>query len=140
MTPTVIQQTKLPLVVLTSERTASAAEILVKALRASVRAKVIGAETCGCVLAVRTRHLLPDGGLLDVSELDYETATGERLEKHGIKPDEKVMIERNDLYAGRDRAIQIAIARLSVLQISQQQETSHFIFPNPVSPRSSLPY
>ncbi len=41
-TPVVIQQTKLPLVVLTSERTASAAEILVEALRASRRATVIG--------------------------------------------------------------------------------------------------
>ena len=46
-------------------------------------------ETCGCVLAVRTRHLLPDGGLLDVSEMDYETARGDRLEGNGIKPDEK---------------------------------------------------
>ena len=109
LTPNLIQQTKLPLIVLTSERTASAAEILVEALRATGRAKVIGAETCGCVLAVRTRHPLPDGGLLDVSELDYETATGRRLEKHGIKPDEKVSIERYDLYSKGDRAMDRAI-------------------------------
>jgi len=35
---------------------------------------------------------LPDGGLLDVSELDYRTAAGVRLEGHGIKPDEAVVI------------------------------------------------
>src|SRR6185503_2732231 len=54
-----LEQTKLPLVVLTSERTASAAEIFVEALRVSRRATIIGTQTCGCVLAVRTRHLLP---------------------------------------------------------------------------------
>jgi carboxyl-terminal processing protease len=102
------QQTKLPLIVLTSERTASAAEILVEALRVSRRATIIGTQTCGCVLAVRNRHLLPDGGLLDVSELDYETPSGHHLEGHGIKPDETVVLQRNDLYARRDRALELA--------------------------------
>jgi carboxyl-terminal processing protease len=112
LTPDLIQQTKLPLIVLISQRTASAAEIFVEALRVSKRATIIGAETCGCVLAVRTRHLLPDGGLLDVSELDYETAAGDRLEGHGIKPDETVLTERSDLYARRDRTMERAIDRL----------------------------
>lgn len=110
-----ITQTKLPLVVLTSERTSSAAEIFVDALKLSRRATTIGAETCGCVLAVRNRHLLPDGGLLDVSEMDYETAQGTRLEGRGLKPDETVMIGRSDLYAGRDRALELAFSKLSRL-------------------------
>jgi carboxyl-terminal processing protease len=109
LTPDPLEQTKLPLIVLTSERTASAAEIFVEALRISHRATIIGTETCGCVLAVRTRHLLPDGGLLDVSELDYETAEGHRLEGHGRQPDEAVTIERSDLYSGRDRALELAL-------------------------------
>jgi carboxyl-terminal processing protease len=109
LTPDPLEQTKLPLIVLTSERTASAAEIFVEALRISRRATIIGTETCGCVLAVRTRHLLPDGGLLDVSELDYETAQGQRLEGHGLKPDETVTTERSDLYSRRDRALELAV-------------------------------
>ncbi|MBC8030324.1 MAG: PDZ domain-containing protein [Pyrinomonadaceae bacterium] len=112
-TPERITLTNLPMVVLTSERTASAAEIFVAALKASGRASVIGTETCGCVLAIRTRHLLPDGGLLDVSELDYRTAAGVRLEGHGIKPDESVLIQRSDLYSGRDRALKHAIDKLN---------------------------
>ena len=104
-----LAQTKLPLIVLTSERTASAAEIFVEALRISRRATILGTETCGCVLAVRNRHLLPDGGLLDVSELDYETAEGHRLEGHGLKPDETVTVERSDLYSSRDRAMELAV-------------------------------
>jgi carboxyl-terminal processing protease len=106
----------LPLVVLSSERTSSAAEIFIAALKTSGRATIVGTETCGCVLAIRTRHLLPDGGLLDISELDYQTSAGERLEGHSIKPDETVIVERRDLYSGRDRAMEVAIATLKVLR------------------------
>ncbi|HSS22607.1 MAG TPA: S41 family peptidase [Pyrinomonadaceae bacterium] len=116
-----VAPTGVPLVVLTSERTASAAEIFVEALRDSKRATIIGTETCGCVLAVRTRHVLPDGGLLDVSELDYETAQGQRIEGHGLKPDENVTIERKDLYAGWDRAIELAKAALVRVPFAQFQ-------------------
>lgn len=114
--PEPITQNQLPLIVLTSERTASAAEILIAALKTSNRARIIGTETCGCVLAIRTRHLLSDGGLLDISELDYQTAAGERLEKHGIKPDETVVVQRNDLYSGHDRAMKLAITKLASLR------------------------
>jgi len=114
-TPDLIAQTKLPLVVLTSERTSSASEIFVEALRIARRATIIGTQTCGCVLAVRTRHVLPDGGLLDVSELDYETALGSRLEGHGLTPDETVVNARGDLYSGRDRAMESAIKQLASL-------------------------
>jgi carboxyl-terminal processing protease len=116
--PELIAQTKLPLVVLTSERTSSAAEIFVEALKVSRRATILGTETCGCVLAVRARHLLPDGGLLDVSELDYETAAGHRLEGHGIKPDEIVTVERSDLYSGRDGALERAAGKLQQLRMT----------------------
>jgi carboxyl-terminal processing protease len=99
---------KLPIVVLTSESTSSAAEIMVAALRMERRARVIGSETCGCVLAIRNRHSLPDGGLLDVSEFDYRTADGVRLEGRGIKPDETVPLTRNDIYSRRDTVLEVA--------------------------------
>lgn len=111
--PERISPIRAPLVVLTSERTSSASEIFIAALKASGRASIVGTETCGCVLAIRTRHLLPDGGLLDVSELDYQTANGERLEKHGIKPDQMMVLDRNDLYSGRDRLMQSALIQLT---------------------------
>lgn len=114
--PDRLARTDLPLVVLTSERTSSAAEILTAGLRASRRATVIGTETCGCVLAIRTRHELPDGGLLDISEMDYQTANGERLERHGVKPDTAILLQRNDLYSGRDRAMELAIKELATLR------------------------
>jgi carboxyl-terminal processing protease len=99
---------KLPLVVLTGESTSSAAEIMVAALQAKGRARVIGAVTCGCVLAIRNRHALPDGGLLDVSEFDYRTASGVRLQDRGITPDQLTPLTRSDLYSRRDPALEAA--------------------------------
>jgi carboxyl-terminal processing protease len=100
--------TKLPLVVLTSEGTSSAAEILVATLKTRGRARVVGTRTCGCVLAIRNRHALPDGGILDVSEFDYRTAAGLRLEGLGITPDDVISLRRVDIYSRRDRAVETA--------------------------------
>jgi carboxyl-terminal processing protease len=100
--------TKLPLVVLTSENTSSAAEILAAALQNKRRAQVIGTDTCGCVLAIRNRHALPDGGVLDVSEFDYRTAFGVRLEGVGVKPDKMAPVTRTDIYSRRDAAMDLA--------------------------------
>jgi carboxyl-terminal processing protease len=105
-------QTKLPLVVLTSQSTSSAAEILGAALQTKQRALVIGTETCGCVLAIRSRHTLPDGGILDVSEFDYRTAEGLRLEGVGVKPNETIKLKRSDIYSHRDRAVEFALMLL----------------------------
>lgn len=109
LAPEMIKRTDLPLVVLVSERTSSAAEIFASAIRDSKRGLIVGTETCGCVLAIRSQHKLPDGGVLDVSELDFRTGTGVRLEENGVTPDEIVMAERNDLYKRRDRALESAL-------------------------------
>jgi carboxyl-terminal processing protease len=107
---------RVPIIVLTSDRTASAAEIFVAALKKAKRASIIGTQTCGCVLAIRARHNLPDGGVLDVSELDYKTPAGERLEGNGIQPDQTVVVHREDLYTRRDAALEEALRQLELLQ------------------------
>jgi carboxyl-terminal processing protease len=103
-----LSKIKLPLVVLTGESTSSAAEIMVAALQTGRRARVIGTATCGCVLAIRNRHALPDGGLLDVSEFDYRTANGVRLQDRGVAPDQLIRVTRSDLYSRRDPAFEAA--------------------------------
>jgi C-terminal processing protease CtpA/Prc len=108
-----LSQIKLPLVVLTSESTSSAAEIMVAALQARQRARVIGTGTCGCVLAIRNRHALPDGGVLDVSEFDYRTAAGVRLQDVGVTPDQLTPLTRSDIYSRRDPALDAAKSFLS---------------------------
>ena len=99
---------RLPMVVLTSESTSSAAEIMAAVLQTKRNARVVGSRTCGCVLAIRSRHALPDGGVLDVSEFDYHTADGVRLEGRGVRPNEITTLQRRDLYEGRDRTIEVA--------------------------------
>lgn len=106
-------------VVLTSTRTASAAEIFAAALQETRRARVIGEHTCGCVLAIRRRHTLPDGGLLDISEMDFRTARHTRLEGRGITPDELVSPTRRDFSEGRDPALKRAI---KILQERGEEE------------------
>ena len=99
-----------PVVVLTGARTASAAEVFASTLKESGRTTaVIGEQTCGCVLGIRRRRVLPDGGILDVSEMDYRTAAGTRLEGSGVAPDEKVMPTRRSLREGKDEAMRLAI-------------------------------
>ena len=113
LAPEMITRTDLPIVVLVSERTSSAAEIFSAAIRSFSRGKLMGTETCGCVLAIRNQHKLPDGGVLDVSELDFRTSSGIRLEENGIIPDEVVLPERQDFYSKRDRTVETAISYLS---------------------------
>ena len=98
-----------PVVLLTGARTASAAEVFAAVLREAGRATVVGEATCGCVLGIRRRHRLPDGGTLDVSELDYRTAGGARLEGAGLRPDVTVEPTREDLRRRRDRALERAL-------------------------------
>lgn len=107
-----ITRLEVPVVILASERTSSAAEIFSNALKQSRRARIIGQNTCGCVLAIRRRHTLPDGGELDVSEMDYRTSAGARLEGVGVAPDETVQLKRTDLLARRDHALERALAYL----------------------------
>jgi carboxyl-terminal processing protease len=101
-----------PIAVLTGPRTASAAEIFAAALQERGRARVYGERTCGCVLAIRRRQPLADGGLLDVSEMDYRTAVGRRLEGAGVAPDETVALTRRDISERRDAALLLAAERL----------------------------
>ena len=116
-TPDAFERFGRPVVLLTGARTASAAEVFAASLRETNRASVIGEQTCGCVLGIRRRHRLPDGGVLDVSEMDYHTAGGTRLEGAGLRPDVTVEPTREDLRHKRDRALERA---LEILQDAKE--------------------
>ena len=98
-----------PVVVLTSPKTASAAEIFAAALRERGRARVLGENTCGCVLGTRGAHKLPDEGKLVFSEMDYHTTLGTRLEGAGVSPDETIKLSRRDLQAKTDSLLERAV-------------------------------
>lgn len=104
-----------PLVVLVSARSASGSEILAAAMQERKRALVLGAApaTCGCLLGVSRTLRLLDGGKLNISDTDYRTALGRRIEGLGVKPDQQIEVRIADLMAGRDRLLETAVERLA---------------------------
>jgi carboxyl-terminal processing protease len=103
-----------PLVVLVSARSASGSEIFAAAMQERKRAIIVGASpsTCGCLLGVSRTLKLLDGGKLNVSDSDYRTAMGRRIEGAGVKPDLQLETRVTDLLAGRDRTLELAVDQL----------------------------
>ncbi|MEM8684493.1 MAG: S41 family peptidase [Pseudomonadota bacterium] len=75
-----------PVVVLTSRRTASAAELATDALQGAKRVTVIGETSAGEMLSQKIFDI-PGGFHLSVPIADYYSRTGRRIEGHGIQPD-----------------------------------------------------
>jgi len=75
-----------PVYVLTSSRTASAAEMASDALKASGRATLIGETTAGEMLS-QTMYDLPDGYQLALPIADYYSMASGRIEGQGVSPD-----------------------------------------------------
>lgn len=99
-----------PLIVLVSSRSASGSEIFAAAMQERKRALIVGTNptTCGCLLGVSRTLKLADGGKLNISDTDYRTALGRRVEGLGIKPDQQIEVRITDLVAGHDRALEEA--------------------------------
>ncbi len=100
-----------PVVVLVSGRSASGSEILAAAFQERTRGLVLGTgqATCGCLLGVSRTLRLNDGWKLNVSDSDFRTALGRRIEGAGIRPDLSVELTSSDLVAGRDKALESAV-------------------------------
>jgi carboxyl-terminal processing protease len=108
-----------PVVILTSERTASSAEIFADALKDSGRASIVGQTTCGCVLGLRNSETLSDGGELSISELDYRTTTGVRLEGKGVSPHHTISIDLSAVTESRDIVLERAMERILRERVSK---------------------
>ncbi|MGH9800899.1 MAG: hypothetical protein ACRD82_11095, partial [Blastocatellia bacterium] len=68
--------------------------------------------TGGCLLGVRRTIKLSDGGKLNISDTDYRSAFGRRIEGIGVKPDKQVEMRIEDLIASRDRSLEFAVESL----------------------------
>lgn len=104
-----------PLVVLVSNRSASGSEILAAAIQERKRGIIVGSNpaTCGCLLGVSRTLRLDDGGKLNISDTDYRTAFGKRIEGVGIQPDQRVEIRIADLLVGKDSVLESSVYQLS---------------------------
>jgi len=101
-----------PIAVLVDGNSRSAAELTPAALQEAGRALVVGEPTAGAVL-ISQETRLPDGGRLTLSRADFVTSGGVRLEKRGVTPDLVADRSSADRRAGRDPALDAAIAALA---------------------------
>jgi carboxyl-terminal processing protease len=98
-----------PVVILVNEGSGSAAELFAAGMQENGRARVIGRQSCGCVLGT-VPHKIKGGGELDISEFAIVTGKGQKLEGTGVIPDVAVPLTLTDLRQHRDAALQRAEA------------------------------
>lgn len=103
-TPTSFLPYTAPVVVLVNEASGSGSELFASVMQELGRAQIVGQQSCGCLLAA-TRHKFKGGGELLLSEFNYLTPKGHRVEGEGVKPDRTVTITIDDLRAARDAAL-----------------------------------
>lgn len=109
-----------PLAVLIGRRSRSGAEMFAAAVQERRRGALVGGRTAGALLS-SLRHPLPDGGLLSLSEADFVTAGGRRVERVGVAPDVTAGVSQADRRAGRDPALATAAALLRPRQSAAEQ-------------------
>lgn len=91
----------LPLVVLVNKGSASASEIVAGAIQDADRGTLVGQRTFGKG-TVQTIHRLDSGGGVKYTTAEYFTPSGDSIEDVGVKPERKVVGEKEQLAAARN--------------------------------------
>ncbi len=95
------------IVILADEASASASEVFTASMQEHSRARIIGQQTCGCVLNQWTKKE-KGSGTLRWSARVYSSPEGRILEGTGVIPNEVVALTISDLRQGRDAALELA--------------------------------
>lgn len=95
--------------ILVDEFSMSTSEIVAAALQEVGRARVFGVQTTGQALPSAMVRL-PSGDVLLHAVANYHTPGGRRVEGTGVVPDEVTPVVRSQLLAGRDAALEAALA------------------------------
>jgi carboxyl-terminal processing protease len=97
-----------PVVILVDARSASSSEVFAAGMQDSHRARIVGSQSCGCVLGIAKPRVMKGGGVLEMSEVLWFSPKGRKLEGTGILPDETVAPTLRDLQQRHDPAIEAA--------------------------------
>jgi carboxyl-terminal processing protease len=97
-----------PVVVLIDSRSASSSEVFAAGMQDSQRARIVGSQSCGCVLGIAKPRVMKGGGVLEMSEVLWFSPKGRRLEGTGILPDQEVVPTLKSLQANEDPALAAA--------------------------------
>ena len=98
-----------PVAILVDGLSASASECFTGGMQSLGRVRVFGERSMGAALPSQFDKL-PNGDVFIHATADFVTADGTRLEGRGVIPDEAVPLRRADLLAGRDAALDAALA------------------------------
>jgi carboxyl-terminal processing protease len=102
-----------PVAILVDGLSASASECFTGGMQSLGRVRVFGERTMGAALPSQFDRL-PNGDVFIHATADFVTADGTRLEGRGVIPDDVVPVRRADLLAGRDAALEAALAWIDV--------------------------
>jgi len=108
-----------PVVILVDAHSASSSEVFAAGMQDTLRAKVIGSQSCGCVLGIAKPRVMKGGGVLEMSEVLWFSPKGRKLEGTGIIPDKIVVPSVVDLQRRRDPVLAEAdksLVRTAVLE------------------------
>lgn len=97
-----------PIVILVNSFSASGSELLSSGLQEAGRARVIGSQSCGCLLGISQLRDMKGGGELHLSEIGFLSSKGKVYEKIGVTPDIPVEVTIKDLQSGHDRGLEQA--------------------------------
>ena len=98
-----------PVAILVDSMSGSASECFAGGMQSLGRVRVFGQTTMGQALPALFDKL-PNGDVMIHAYADFVTGNGTRLEGRGVIPDEPTPLTREDLLAGRDRALDAALA------------------------------
>jgi carboxyl-terminal processing protease len=98
-----------PLAILVDGASASTSEIMAEGLKDLGRARVFGTHTAGAALPSLFEKL-PDGDGFQYAIANYVSEGGQPLEGLGVTPDVETPITREALLAGKDPALDAAVA------------------------------
>jgi carboxyl-terminal processing protease len=98
-----------PLAILVDGASASTSEIMAQGLKDLRRARIFGTHTAGAALPSMFEKL-PDGDGFQYAIANYISEGGQPLEGLGVTPDVETPITREALLAGKDPALDAAVA------------------------------
>ncbi len=101
-----------PVAILVDPFTASTSEFFSAGMQALGRARIFGEASAGEALPAAMVRL-PNGDVLMHPIADHEDASGRRIERHGVVPDDASPLTRRDLMDGRDATMDAARAWLA---------------------------
>lgn len=98
-----------PVAILVDSLSGSASECFTGGMQSLKRVRVFGQRSMGAALPSQFDRL-PNGDVFIHATGDFVTADGTRLEGRGVIPDQETPLTREDLLAGKDRALDAALA------------------------------